>query len=248
LKRTFDSANLKHQPANRRQRVALNIRREAARGFFEALERELRSDEILSDRKCVAMILDKAHGAESRKRFDIDAAFRNKLLYPKIDDVLVGWCRRREIKADPYRVFRFIGPERGPTQHETAIGPSVTAANRLFDRLVEAAPEIADCRAKVLKAETSAVSPALRLQFPLPFGAAGECKYGGNRKDLDRAIAQVVVDVATGGDVSRGWRYDCGLLIFYGAESPGSLRHHPGLGWLAFANLGGGPRLGHPFL
>ena len=206
--------------------MALNVRREAARAFFEALERELRADEILADRKCVAMILEKAareHAAETRKRFDTEAAFRNKLLYPKIDEAVAGWCRRREIKADPYKVFRYVGPERGPTQHETAIGPSIATAKRLFDRLAEAAPEIADVRAKVLKAETSAVAPALRLQFPLPFGAAGECKYGGNRKDLDHAIGLVVLDVATGGDVSRGWRYDCGVLIFYGSQSPAAL-------------------------
>lgn len=206
--------------------MALNVRRETARAFFEALERELRSDEILSDRKCVAMIIDKAqqeHAAASRKRFDAEAVFRNKLLYPRFDEALAGWCRRREIKADPYKVFRYVGPERGPTQHETAIGPSVATANRLFDRLAEAAPEIADCRAKVLKAPTSVVAPALRLQFPLPFGAAGECKYGGTRKDLDRAIAQTVLDVATGGDVSRGWRYDCGLLVFYGSEASAAL-------------------------
>jgi hypothetical protein len=206
--------------------VALNIRREQARAFFETLERELRSDEILSDRKCVGMIIDKAkreHAAESRKRFDPDAVFRNKLLFPKIDEVVAGWCRRREIKTDPYKVFRYVGPERGPTQHEMAIGPSVATANRLFDRLAEAAPEIGDCRAKVLKVPTSVVAPALRLQFPLPFGVAGESKYAGSRKDLDRAIAQVTLDVATGGDVSRGWRYDCGLLIFYGADSPAVL-------------------------
>lgn len=201
--------------------MALNVRREAARGFFEALERELRSDEVLSDKKCVGMIIEKArsdHAAQSRKRFDSDSAFRSKLLYSKIDEVLVGWCGRREIKADPYKVFRYVGPERGPTQHETGIGPSVATATRLFDRLAAAAPEISDCRSQVLKVKTSTVAPALRLQHPLPFGAAGECKYGGTRKELDRAIHQVILDVATGGDVSRGWRYDCGLLIFYAAE------------------------------
>lgn len=206
--------------------MALNVRREAARAFFETLERELRSDEVLSDKKCVGMILDKArneHAAQSRKRFDQDSAFRSKLLYPKIDDVLVGWCRRREIKADPYKVFRYVGPERGPTQHETGIGPSVGTATRLFDRLAETALEISDCRSKVLKLTTSVVAPALRFQHPLPFGAAGECRYGGNRKELDRAIHQVILDVATGGDVSRGWRYDCGLLIFYCTESPAAL-------------------------
>lgn len=206
--------------------MALNIRREAARAFFETLERELRTDEILSDRKCVAMILQKAkheHESGARKRFDIDAAFRNKLLYPKFDEIVGAWCRRRDLKADAYRVFRYVGPERGPTQHETAIGPSLATANRLFDRLAEAAPEIADCRSKILKSPTSVIAPAMRLQFPLPFGAAGECKYGGNRKDLDRAIHQTVLDVATGGDVSRGWRYDCGLLIYYGVEAPAAL-------------------------
>jgi hypothetical protein len=206
--------------------VALNVHREAARAFFEVLERELLADEILADRKCVAMVVEKAereHAAASRKRFDAEGVFRNKLLYPKIDEILAGWLRRREIKADPYKVFRYVGPERGPTQHETAIGPSVASANRLFDRLAETAPEIADCRARALKTPTSAIAPAMRLQFPLPFGAAGECKYLGNRKDLDRMIAQVVLDAATGGDVSRGWRYDCGFLIFYGKEARGTL-------------------------
>jgi len=216
--------------------VALNVRREAARAFFEVLERELLADEILADRKCVVMVVDKAereHAAASRKRFDAEAVFRNRLLYPKIDEILVGWLRRREIKADPYKVFRYVGPERGPTQHETAIGPSVASANRFFDRLAEAAPEIADCRAKVLKAPTSAIAPAMRLQFPLPFGAAGECKYLGNRKDLERMIAQVVLDVATSGDVSRGWRYDCGFLILYGNEAPRALLadHYSGEKW-----------------
>lgn len=200
--------------------MALNVRREAARGCFEALERGLAADEVLADKQCVSLILDKArseHAAASRKRFDGEAVFRNKLVFPKIDEILAGWLRRREIKADPYKVFRYVGPERGPTQHETGIGPSLTTANRLFDRLIETAPEISDCRSKVLKSETSAIAPALRLQHPLPFGAAGECKYGDSRKDLDRAVCQTVLDAATGGDMSRGWRYDCGLLIFYSA-------------------------------
>jgi hypothetical protein len=194
----------------------LNVRREAARACFESLERGLAADEVLADKQCVALILDKAKREHpAGKRFDSEAAFRNKLLFPKIDELVTDWCRRREIKADPYKVFRYVGPERGPTQHEMGIGPSINTANRLFDRLAEAAPEIDDCRSKVAKSETSAIAPALRLQHPLPFGAAGECKYGGSRKDLDRAIYLTALDVATGGDLSRGWRYDCGLLIFY---------------------------------
>jgi hypothetical protein len=168
------------------------------------------------------MLLEKAeheHAAASRKRFDRDAAFRTKLLYPKIDDVLAEWCARREIKADPYKVFRYGGTERGPTQHETAIGPSLGMVNRMFDRLAETAPEIADYRSKVVKSETAAIAPAMRLQYPLPFGAAGEARYGGPRKDLDRSIYQATLDAATGGDVSRGWRYDCAFLVFYGSGS-----------------------------
>ena len=201
--------------------VALNVKRDAARAFFEALERRLNSDEVLSDKQCVRMLLEKAeseHAAGSRKRFDLEAAFRTRLLYPKIDDVLTDWCSKREIKADPYKVFRYVGPERGPTQHETAIGPSLGTVNRMFDRLAEAAPEITDCRSKVVKSETAAIAPAMRLQYPLPFGAAGESKYAGGRKDLDRGIYQAVLDAATGGDVSRGWRYDCAFLVFYCAE------------------------------
>jgi hypothetical protein len=71
--------------------MALNLRREAARAFFEAMERGLGSDEVLADKQCVALILDKAqrdHAAETRKRFDSEGAFRNKLLFPKIDEIV----------------------------------------------------------------------------------------------------------------------------------------------------------------
>lgn len=202
--------------------MALSVRRDAARAFFEALDRGLRGDEVLADRQCVRLLLDKArreHEAGSRKRFDSESAFRNRLLYPRIDDIVAEWCRKREIKADPYKVFRYGGTERGPTQHETAIGPSLLAINRMLDRLAEAVPEIPDCRSKVIRSPTAAVAPDMRLQAPLPFGAAGECRYGGNRQDLERAIYLTALDAATGGDVSRGWRYDCGFLVFYSTDS-----------------------------
>jgi hypothetical protein len=72
----------------------------------------------------------------------------------------------------------------------------------------------------VAKAPTKAIAPAFRLQHPLPFGAVGEVKFAGTRKDLERGIYQVAMYAATGGDPSRSWRYDCGLLVFYGSEPP----------------------------
>ncbi len=204
----------------------VDARREAARGFFEFLERTLSADEVLADKQCVRLILDKAQAeqaARSRKRFDVDAVFRSRLLYGKVDDAIAAWCRKREIRTDPYNVFRYEGPERGPTQHQTAIGPSLPNVNRAFDRLAEAAPELTDCRGSVTKVGTKAITPAFRLQHPLPFGAAGEAKYGGTREDLERGVYQVAMYAASGGDPSRGWRYDCGLLMFYGRERPQAL-------------------------
>jgi hypothetical protein len=204
----------------------VDARREAARGFFEFLERALNADEVLADKQCVRLILEKAQAeqaAQSRKRFDADAVFRSRLLYGKIDDAIAAWCRKREIRTDPYNVFRYEGPERGPTQHETAIGPSLPNVNRAFDRLAEAVPEIADCRTVVAKAGTKAITPTFRLQHPLPFGAAGEAKHGETRQDLERGIYLVTMYAATGGDPSRGWRYDCGLLILCGRERPRAL-------------------------
>ena len=196
----------------------VDSRREAARAFFQFLERELTADEVLADKQCVRLMIEKAqseHAAHSRKRFDPESAFRSKLLYSKIDDVITAWCRKREIRTDPYNVFRYGGTERGPTQHETAIGPSLPTVNRALERLHSAVPELTDCRAAVAKAPTKAIAPAFRLQHPLPFGAAGEVKYAGTRRDLERGIFQIAMYAATGGDPSRSWRYDCGLLIFY---------------------------------
>jgi len=197
----------------------VDSRREAARAFFEFLERELSADDVLADKQCVRLMVEKAHGehaAQSRKRFDADATFRGKLLYSKMDDAIAGWCRRRDIRTDPYTVFRYEGSERGPTQHETAIGPSLPTVKRAFARLREVVPELTDCAAAVAKAPSKAIAPTFRLQQPLPFGAAGEVKYAGTRRDLERGVYQVTMYAATGGDPSRGWRYDCGLLIFYG--------------------------------
>lgn len=204
----------------------VDAHREAARAFFELLERELTNDEVLADKQCVRLLIDKArteHEATTRKRFDPDDAFRHKLLYSRIDDVITTWCRKRELRTDPYNVFRYEGRERGPTQHQTAIGPSLPTVRRMFERLAERVPELPDRGEAVVKAPGSAVSPAFRLQHPLPFGAVGEVKYAGTRKEFERGIYQVAMYAATGGDPSRGWRYDCGVLIFYSADRPRAL-------------------------
>lgn len=204
----------------------VDAHREAARAFFECLERELAADETLADKQCVRLIIDKAqtdHAAKSRKRFDAEEVFRHKLLYGKIDDVIAAWCRKREIRTDPYNVFRYEGSERGPTQHETAIGPSLSFVNRAFERLADAVPEITNCGSTVVKAPDKAIAPAFRLQHPLPFGAAGAVAYGGTRKALERGIYEVAMYAATGGDPSRSWRYNCGLFIFYSLERPRTL-------------------------
>jgi hypothetical protein len=155
------------------------------------------------------------HAARSRKRFDAEECFRQRLLYGRLDEAIVAWCLAREIRTDPYAVFRFAGRERGPTQHETAIGPSLPLVRRAFERLADAVPEVRDCSATVIKRPTGAIAPAFRLQHPLPFGAAGEVKFAASRNDLERNIYQVAMYAATGGDPSRGWRYDCGLLVAY---------------------------------
>jgi hypothetical protein len=203
----------------------VDARREAARAFFEFLESELTADEALTDKHCVRLIIETAQAeqaSKSRKRFDPDGAFR-KLLYTKIDDVVGAWCRRREIRTDPYNVFRYEGRERGPTQHETAIGPSLLFVHRAFERLAAAVPEIANCGATVVKAADRAIAPAFRLQYPLPFGAAGDTTYDGTRNDLERGIYRVAMYAATSGDPSRSWRYDCGLLVFYSLQRPRAL-------------------------
>lgn len=201
----------------------VDAHREAARAFFEFLHRQLSADEVLSDRQCVRLLLEKAereHAMRTRKRFDPEDLFCHKLLYGKIDDAVAQWCRKREIRTDPYTVFRFGGSERGPTQHETAIGPSLPNIRRAFERLATAVPELADGAASAIKAPTKVIAPAFRFQHPLPFGAAGEVRLNATRADLDRGVHQVAMYAATGGDPSRSWRYDCGLLIFYGADRP----------------------------
>jgi hypothetical protein len=201
----------------------IDARREAARGFFDFLESQLKTDEVLADKQCVRLIIEKAQAeqaAGSRKRFDAGATFRSRLLYGKIDDAVALWCRRREIRADPYTVFRYEGRERGPTQHETALAPSVPIIRRAFDRLAERVPEIPDCRRAVEKVGTKAIAPALRFQHPLPFGAAGEVTYDAGGADVARGIYLAALYAATGGDPSRGWRYDCGLFVAYSVEPP----------------------------
>ncbi len=204
--------------------MAINVRREAARACFEALEKFLRADEVLADKACVRMMLEKeaaALAAQARKRFDFERAFRHRFLFDRIDHFLEGWLRRRDIAADPFKVFRYEGPERGPTQHETAIGPSQSNIDRLHDRLAEKVPELPDMRAAVAKPKTHAIAPAMRFQHPLPFGAPGESKYDASRKDLERGVYQVALEVGTTGDSARGWTYDAGLLVLH---TPGRLR------------------------
>ena len=201
----------------------VDARREAARAFFQSLDRALRADEALSDKQCVRLIIEKArseHASQSRKRFDPESTFRTRLLYGTIDDAIAAWCQRRDLKTDPFMVFRYEGPERGPTQHESAVGLARPVIERAFDRLAERVPQLTDCRAVVFKAPTKVISPGFRLQHPLPFGAAGEVKYGGTYKDLERLVYQVAMYAATGGDAARGWRYDCGLLVFFCTEHP----------------------------
>ena len=201
----------------------IDARREAGRAFFEFLERQLSTDEVLSDKHCLRLIVDQAraeHAAKSRKRFDPEDTFRHRLLYSRIDDAIAAWCRKRDIRTEPFNVFRYEGPERGPTQHETAIGPSMAYVHRAFERLAERVSEIPDCSAQVVKAPTKVITPAFRLQHPLPFGAAGDAKFNGARKDLERGIYQVAMYVASGGDPARHWRYDCGLFVFSGMARP----------------------------
>jgi len=199
----------------------LDPRREAARGLFESMEKQLSGDEVLSDRRCVQQILEKAASEQAkvmRKRFDAEGCFRTRLLFPRIDDVIAGWCARRNLKADPFKVFRYGGAERGPTQHQTANGPAMNMIARAFDRLAEQVPEVADCRKVIGPDATKAIAPAFRLQPPLPFGVAGEVTYGATRRDIDRGIYRAALYAATGGDASRGWRYDCALFLAYGEE------------------------------
>lgn len=206
--------------------MALSIRRESARSLFQALEDYLRKDEVLADKQCVRMILEKdeaEQGTTSRKRFDLDRAFRQRLIFDRIDEFLAGWLKRRDIRADPFKVFRYEGSERGPTQHNTAIGPSQTYIDRMHDRLAERVPEIPDCRKAVARAATKAIAPVFRLQFPLPFGAAGEVAYISSLKALQRGIYETALLAATGGDAARGWNYDAGLFIVYASERPRDL-------------------------
>jgi hypothetical protein len=198
--------------------TALDVRRDIARAFFSFLESSLANDEVIADKQCVRMILDKG-AADSRaahKRFNRDAAFR-KLVFGKIDDAVVAWCERREIRADPFMCFRYGGEERGPTQHDTALGLAKPAIERTFERVREAVSELPD-ESSVFRAPTKAPAPDFRLQTPLPFGAVGETVYTDDRAELARGIYRVAMYAATGGDVSRGWRYDCGLLIYYASD------------------------------
>jgi hypothetical protein len=195
-----------------------DAKRETARACFVSMESQLANDEVLADKQCVSLIVDRAvsEARTARKRATAGPAFR-RLLYDKLDEALALWCRKREIRADPFMCFRYGGEDRGPTQHESALGLAKPAIERTFARLREAAPELPD-ESRVFRSPTKAPSPDFRLQPPLPFGAVGEVVYGGSGADFARAVYRVAMYTATGGDVSRGWRYDCGLLIFYATE------------------------------
>ena len=159
--------------------MVVSIRRESARSLFQALEGFLIADEVLGDKQCVRMILEKAEaeqGAAGKKRFDVDRVFRQRLVFGRIDDFLDGWLRRRDIRADPFKVFRYEGTERGPMQHQTAIGPSQAHIDRMHDRLAERVPEFPDLRKAVARASSKAISPTVRLQFPLPLGDADDVR------------------------------------------------------------------------
>jgi len=205
--------------------MAISIKRESARSLFQALEDLLRKDDVLADKNCVRMILEKdeATPRPGKKRFDVDKVFCERILYDRIDEFLFGWLRRRDIKADPFKVFRYEGPERGPVQHQTAVGPSLGYIDLMHDRLVERVPEFPDCRKAVKRAANKAIAPTFRLQFPLPFGAAGEVKYGADLKALQHAVYESALFAGTGGDSSRGWSYDAALLIVYAAGRPRDL-------------------------
>ena len=114
------AVTLPRHPGIRFMPSFIDARREAARAFFEFLERQLSADEVLSDKHCVQLIVDKAraeHAAKSRKRFDPEDLFRRRLLFSRIDDVIAAWCRKREVRTEPFNVFRYEGPERG--RHNT---------------------------------------------------------------------------------------------------------------------------------
>lgn len=201
--------------------MTISIKRETARSFFQGLEEFLRRDEILADRQCVRMILEKeAASTTGRKRFDADKVFCQRLLFDRVDEYIDAWLRRRDLRADPFKVFRYEGAERGPVQHQTAVGPSLGYIDLVHDRLAERVPEIPDCRKAVKRTATKAIAPTFRLQFPMPFGAAGHVACGVDLKGLQRAIYETALFVATGGDSARGWTYDAGLLVAYGAEAP----------------------------
>lgn len=205
--------------------MAVSIKRESARHLFQALEEFLRKDELLGDKQCVRMILDKekADPTGSRKRFDIDKSFRQRLLFDRVDEFLDGWLRRRELRADPFRVFRYEGTERGPVQHQTAVGPSLGYIDLMHDRLAERVPEIPDCRKAVRRTAGKAITPDFRFQFPLPFGAAGKTKFAPDLAEFQKAIYETALFAATGGDSARGWTYDAGLLIAYADGRPRDL-------------------------
>jgi hypothetical protein len=196
----------------------LDVKRETARACFNFLQQSFAADEVLSDKQCVAMIVEKTmeEGRAARKKVTRDAAFR-KLLFGKIDDALALWCAKREIRADPFMCFRYGGSERGPTQHESALGLAKPVIERTFERLRGDVSELAD-ESAVFKAPTKAPAPDFRFQPPLPFGAVGEVVYGGDVRELARGVYRVAMYAATGGDLARSWRYDCGVLIFYAAQ------------------------------
>ena len=194
-----------------------DTKRDAARRLFDQVEAALRQDETLQDKDTLGRMIDKAeegHRSRSRKRFDAQDHVRQRFIYPVVDSVLDTWCRKQGLRADPFNCFKYKGKERGPTQHETAIGPSENTVRHYFERIADASPLLGGEGAAVLKATTQAPAPDFRFQAPLPFGAAGDCVYSAEPGDLVRALHRTAMYVAVGGDLARGWRYDCGLVLF----------------------------------
>ena len=131
-----------------------DAKRDAARRLFEQIERALGADATLGEKDEMRLMVRKAeedHHSRSRKRFDADEFVRQRLIYPVIDDVVARWCRTHDLRADPFNCFKYKGAERGPTQHQTGIGPSERTVRHYFERIDEAAPILGGRGAEVLK-------------------------------------------------------------------------------------------------
>ena len=179
---------------------------------------------MLADKQCVRLIIEKAHAeqaAHSRKRFDAEATFRSKLLYGKMDDAIAAWCRRREIAHRPVQCLALRRPgARTDAARDRNRAVAADGAPGLRSP-GGAVPALPDCRTAVEKVghqgDRTGVPP------PTPT-AVWRGRRGASTAppadDVERGIYQVAMYAATGGDPSRSWRYDCGLLIVYGLERP----------------------------